>query len=573
MAHPSQICTNFVNELRKTEVRPSIQSMPRASHAASLVACHNLHGTIIHRAPPRAAITVAVAANFEAREGLSSSEARGLLEAVRQLRVLLPEELPHPVHAAEALLHVVLAVPEGSANAFVGLDVVLGVVHAWPGTLAARHGIETLLVGGLPPILVGVDAPPLVQDARQVIHADLAGVLRVVGALPGAVDQLALASGHGLHALIGLGTEGLAWASAWKRVPNAAVEAIHRRIRGHRRHPRNPPQLAEHNLRLCLLHLNPLVVTNIIGDAPIEVLATHDEAVPLPSGLALRRCALRRIKSKERPELLAGGVVELLRVLHRDLVPQDSSDSKLAWNRSHNLVVQVPHQTGQICRIDVLWRIVILALCPVHVEGHLRGTRGLQAQGHAAAPVQDLRGRATTRHGQLTGWSCARDRHQGAGTLHIRHLILRLDLLGCLDSRSCRWPRLELCHIDRRARPRSYLAILVTLRARSIRALSVGRLVDGGLEFEQAGLRCEAGIPLGMRVDTLRLRPPSSLPTRIANHRISAPCALHKACDAKEPGLGGCVASSPLDGHCCQGECGHDSADQRPPGAEEALES
>jgi len=53
-----------------------------------------------------------------------------------------------------------------------------------------------------------------------------------------------------------------------------------------------------------------------------------------------------------------------------------------------------------------------------------------------------------------------------------------------------------------------------------MRALSGGCLVDAGLELEQAGLRCEARVPLWVRVDAISLSPPRSHPTWIAGHGI-----------------------------------------------------
>merc|ERR1712060_981914 len=88
--------------------------------------------------------------------------------------VLLPEQLPDPPHAAEALLHVMFAIPKIGADALICQDVVLSLVLAWPLPLATRDRVQTPDVRVLPPILVVVDAVLLVQNARQVIQADFA---------------------------------------------------------------------------------------------------------------------------------------------------------------------------------------------------------------------------------------------------------------------------------------------------------------------------------------------------------------------------------------------------------------
>mmetsp|Transcript_87 Transcript_87/g.322 ORF Transcript_87/g.322 Transcript_87/m.322 type:complete len:208 (+) Transcript_87:542-1165(+) len=69
-------------------------------------------------------------------------------------------------------------------------------------------------------------------------------------------------------------------------------------------------------------------------------------------------------------ELPFGGSVDLLGVSDGDFEAQDPGDIVLPGRGHHNFVVQVPHHPWQVRHVDVLHRVVGVALSTVHVEGH-----------------------------------------------------------------------------------------------------------------------------------------------------------------------------------------------------------
>mmetsp|Transcript_147958 Transcript_147958/g.475053 ORF Transcript_147958/g.475053 Transcript_147958/m.475053 type:complete len:375 (-) Transcript_147958:834-1958(-) len=347
---------------------------------------------------------------------ISHSEACGSCDVVRQMRVLVAEQLSNSVHATHTLLQVVLAVPEVGADAFVSLRAVLHAMLARTLSLTSSHTVQAELIGGLPPLVIAVDAPRRVQDTRQLIQRDLSRRLVVVGAIRAAVNHCALraaATGHPLDAArILVLDEGLG-AGPRQRVPDAPVEAVGDvgPRRGGRGHSGGPRRLRHVLLRMtlvmllalttthrgagCNLHLLVLltlvalvllqlphdhlpgvrgrrhVVADVVRNVPIQVLAADDKAMLLPDLVAPRCRAFRRIKRDERSELLRELRIELLRVLHRQLVAHDTSDTELSGHRGHDLVVQVPHDPWKIGDIHILQRVLGVALRTVDVEGHL----------------------------------------------------------------------------------------------------------------------------------------------------------------------------------------------------------
>merc|ERR1719296_312474 len=88
-----------------------------------------------------------------------------------------------------------------------------------------------------------------------------------------------------------------------------------------------------------------------------EHLTANDEAI-LAEDLRANWCgALGSIESQESSKVTMVHIPELLRGLHRELEPTDPIDGVLARGGHDDLVVQVPHNTGKICSIDILQRV------------------------------------------------------------------------------------------------------------------------------------------------------------------------------------------------------------------------
>mmetsp|Transcript_70683 Transcript_70683/g.206961 ORF Transcript_70683/g.206961 Transcript_70683/m.206961 type:complete len:265 (-) Transcript_70683:275-1069(-) len=120
-----------------------------------------------------------------------------------------------------------------------------------------------------------------------------------------------------------------------------------------------------------------LAVCRVAGQLPgvlggaAEHLAAHDEAVLVPDLVARGDSALARVERDKGPELVEHGVLQCFCVLDCDLEAEDTPDVVLPRSDAHNLVVQVPQHTSEVCCVDVHRRVVLAALSPVHVEHSL----------------------------------------------------------------------------------------------------------------------------------------------------------------------------------------------------------
>mmetsp|Transcript_145435 Transcript_145435/g.451103 ORF Transcript_145435/g.451103 Transcript_145435/m.451103 type:complete len:407 (-) Transcript_145435:265-1485(-) len=233
--------------------------------------------------------------------------------------VLGREEVLRLLDALRALGGVLLAIPEAHAPAAVpAVDVLLA---------ATRH--EELVVG----------------DALQLVDADFAGRLGAVGAV---------ASARG-HTRAG---------AAWVLVHALLVVLMESPVGAGTRHA-VPDGLG------VLVRLVPLVggeVPDVVAPDKVAVLVVLLVATPGPRAPA----AVEGVAHAEVHADLVEGLGRLQLHLHAD----DARDAKLPGRQDDNLVVQVPHDAGEVRRVDVLGRVIAVAHGPVHVEAEKRCVAG-----------------------------------------------------------------------------------------------------------------------------------------------------------------------------------------------------
>mmetsp|Transcript_3776 Transcript_3776/g.7749 ORF Transcript_3776/g.7749 Transcript_3776/m.7749 type:complete len:265 (-) Transcript_3776:36-830(-) len=122
-----------------------------------------------------------------------------------------------------------------------------------------------------------------------------------------------------------------------------------------------------------------IVVAHVVCHVPVQVLATDEEAVLVPDGVAIRCRAFPRVEGDKWPELLGILVVEILSVFHGELVAEDAGDVELSRCGTHNLIVKVPHQSRKVRCIDIQGFIVVVVLGAVGVESHHLRSRWTKA--------------------------------------------------------------------------------------------------------------------------------------------------------------------------------------------------
>mmetsp|Transcript_19971 Transcript_19971/g.54433 ORF Transcript_19971/g.54433 Transcript_19971/m.54433 type:complete len:437 (+) Transcript_19971:129-1439(+) len=247
-----------------------------------------------------------------------------LRQGLLQVRVLALEgrgDVEVPRHAPGG---VVDAVPEFDADAIVRLVVVLQLRLA---ELLPRVVLRRRLV--------------------ELVQAEVAGLLKVVRAIALAGHRLAEAARVVRLALLRLLADGHLRARTREGVP-AGVAAVG--------------------------------VLAVAGeDAGVEghVLAADDGAVLVVGLLAAIDAAPAAVEGHVGPKLGLRLLVEVARVLHRDLEAPDARDAELPGALHDDLVVEVPEHAREVRGVDVLVFVGALVLRAVHVKGVLLCAAGL----------------------------------------------------------------------------------------------------------------------------------------------------------------------------------------------------
>mmetsp|Transcript_8197 Transcript_8197/g.17376 ORF Transcript_8197/g.17376 Transcript_8197/m.17376 type:complete len:266 (-) Transcript_8197:117-914(-) len=184
-------------------------------------------------------------------------------------------------------------------------------------------------------------------NVAELIKSDLARLPNMVRAVALPCHTPARATWHAGHAFLGLLSDriGGTWPRQGVPEPSALGAAPARGLEG--RH--------------------------VAGHVEVQDLATDVEAILQPNGIAVLDGALSPVESHIGPELGMRHVKELLRGLHRNDIAQNPGDIEFPGHRGHDLVVEVPHHPGEICRIHILEGVVQVALRTVHVELQLHG--------------------------------------------------------------------------------------------------------------------------------------------------------------------------------------------------------
>mmetsp|Transcript_8049 Transcript_8049/g.18517 ORF Transcript_8049/g.18517 Transcript_8049/m.18517 type:complete len:288 (+) Transcript_8049:562-1425(+) len=95
---------------------------------------------------------------------------------------------------------------------------------------------------------------------------------------------------------------------------------------------------------------------------------------------------------------------ELWRSPHCDLEADQALNIKLPWAALHDLIVQVPQITGQVCHVGAVESVVLTVSNPEHVEGHeWAGPRCRWQQRRFL--TRRLQASTAAEHGAIVGWA------------------------------------------------------------------------------------------------------------------------------------------------------------------------